>query len=134
MPVGTTLLQLRKMLNCEVGAEMDESIAPAQVEINNQLLNNFQSFLVTQHAYLRWKVRASLQAVVGQQYYSLPAGIDFDRLEKPAFTNLTNFRHKVGFGIGQEEYNIFRSDLGVRATPVLKWDLVNVFGTLRIEL
>lgn len=134
MPVGTTLATLRQMLSAECGDEMDESLAPAPVMLNNQLLNNWQSFLVNQHGYLRGKARVSLAALAGQQYYDLPAGIDFDRLEKPEFTNLSNFRYTIGFGIGQREYNIFRSDLGVQATPVMKWDLVNTGGKLQIEL
>lgn len=122
------------MLNAECGEEMDETISPARVAVNNQLLNNQQAFLVNQHAYLLGKVRVSLAANVGQQYYGLPAGIDFDRLEKPEFTNVSNFRYRIGFGIGQEEYNLFRSDLGVTASPVMRWDLVNVGGSLQIEL
>lgn len=134
MAVGTTLATLRKMLNVETGDEMDETISPARVAINNQLLNNQQLFMVNQHAYLLGKVRVQLAAVVGQQYYNLPAGIDFDRLDKPEFTNVNNFRYRVGFGIGQEEYNLFRSDLGVQASPVMRWDLVNVNNVLQIEL
>lgn len=134
MPIGTQLVTLRKMLNAEMGEEMDETISPARVAINNQLLNNQQSFLVNQHAYLLGKVRKELTAVVGQQYYDLPAGIDFDRLEKPEFTNVNNFRYRIAYGIGQEEYNLFRSDLGVQASPVMRWDLVNTGGKLQIEL
>ncbi len=134
MPIGTPLATLRQMLNAETGEEMDESISPARVAINNQLLNNQQAFLVNQHAYLLGKTRAQLQANAGQQYYNLPTGIDFDRLEKPEFTNVSNFRYRIGFGIGQEEYNLFRSDLGVTASPVMRWDLVNTNGQLQIEL
>lgn len=134
MPTGTQLVQLRKMLNCEAGQEMDETISPATVAINNQLLNNQQSFLVNQHSFLLGKTVVNLQATVGQQYYVVPAGIDFDRLEQPTFTNVNNFRYRIGYGIGQEEYNLFRSDLGVRASPVMRWQFVNVNGVLQIEL
>jgi hypothetical protein len=132
MPVGTSLATLRKMLNVESGEEMDESISPARVAINNQLLNNQQAYLANQHAYLLGKTRVTLAAVVGQQYYNLPSGIDFDRLEKPEFTSVANFNYRIGFGIGPEEYNRFRA--GMQASPVMKWDLVNVSGTLQIEL
>src|ERR1700744_4644580 len=134
MPVGTTLAALRAMLNAEAGEETDESISPARVGINNALLNNQQLFLANQHAYLRGKTRVELNAIAGQQYYDLPAGIDFDRLEKPEFTNVSNFRYRLGFGIGQEEYNVFRSDLGEQSSPVMRWDLVNYQGALKIEL
>ncbi len=134
MPVGTTLLTLRKMLNVETGDEMDETISPANVDINNQLLNNQQLFLANNHSYLVGKTRVELPAVVGTQYYDLPAGIDFDHLDKPEFTNVANFRYRLGFGIGQEEYNLFRSDLGVQASPVMKWDFVNVAGVRKIEM
>lgn len=133
MPIGTTLVNLRKMLNAECGEEMDETISPARVAINNQLLNNQQSFLANQHAYLLGKVRVQLTAVVGQQYYDLPSGIDFDRLDKPEFTNVANFRYRIAFGITQEHYNLFRSDLGVQSSPVMRWDLVNT-TKLQIEL
>ena len=121
------------MLNVECGEEADETISPARVSINNRLLNTQQSFLVNQHAYLLGKVRKELTAVIGQQYYDLPTGIDFDRLEKPEFTNQSNFRYRIGFGIGQEDYNLYRSDLGVQASPVMRWDLVNT-TSLKIEL
>ena len=138
MPVGTQLSVLRQMLNAECGEEMDESISPARVAINNQLLNNQQAFLFAQHSYLRGKTVVSLPGVVGQQYYNVPAGIDFDRLEQPTFTNVNNFRYRVGYGIGQEEYNLFRSDLGVTASPVMRWQMVNVpvasVLTLQIEM
>lgn len=126
------------MLHAEAGEEMDETISPAMISKENQLLNNMQAFLVNQHAYLLGKARVELAAVVGTQYYDLPSGVDFDRLESPEFINVANFRYRLGFGIGQEEYNIFRSDLGVRASPVMRWDLVNVTSgattKLQIEL
>ena len=122
------------MLNAECGDEMDETISPARVAINNQLLNTQQRFLANQHDYLRGKVRVELPAVVGQQYYTPPTGIDLDRIEKPAFTNVNNFRYRIAYGIGQEDYNLFRSDLGVQASPVMRWDMVNVGGVLKVEL
>lgn len=134
MPVGTTLAVLRQMLNAECGDEMDETISPALVAPNNQKLNNQQSFLFTQHAYLRGKTVVSLPAVVGQQYYAMPAGIDFDHLEKPSFVNVANFRYRLGYGIGQEEYNIFRSDLGVTASPVMRWQMINAGSGLQVEM
>ncbi|MEI6195399.1 MAG: hypothetical protein WCS42_13825 [Verrucomicrobiota bacterium] len=133
MPIGTTLAKLRTMLNAECGEEMDETISPARVSVNNQLLNNQQTFLVNQHGWLRGKTIVNVPAVVGQQYYDLPAGIDFDRLEKPEYTNISNVRYRLGYGIGQDEYNMFRSDLGVKASPVMRWQLVNT-TKLQIEL
>jgi hypothetical protein len=122
------------MLMAEVGEEMDESLAPSLVTRYNQLLNNQQLFMDNQHAYLRGKARVSLAVTPGTQFYDLPTGIDFDRLDKPEFTNVANFRYRISFGIGQEDYNIFRSDLGVKASPVMKWDIVNTGGKLQIEL
>lgn len=134
MPTGTALSVLRRMVNAECGEEMDETISPALVSVWNQLLNNQQIFLDNQHGYLRGKVRVQLSAVVGQQYYDLPSGVDYDRLEKPVFTNITVFRYPMGFGIGQEEYNVFNSTLGITGSPCMRWDLVNVSGSFKIEL
>jgi hypothetical protein len=134
MPDGTTLATLRQMFNAECGEEMNETISPARVAINNQLLNNQQSFLFTQHSYLRGKTVATVAATVGGQYYALPAGIDMDHLELPLFTNINNFRYRIAYGIGQEEYNLFRSDLGVTSSPVMRWQLVNTNAGLQVEL
>ena len=126
MPVGTQLSVLRTMLNAECGEEMDETVSPALVARNNQVLNNQQAFLYAQHAYLKGKAVVSLQGAVGTQYYNVPGGIDFDHLEHPVFTNVSNFRYRIGYGIGQEEYNLFRSDLGVTASPVMRWQIINI--------
>ena len=133
MATGTTLVNLRKMLNGELEDELDETIASAGVDTKNQKLNNMQSFLYGQHNFLRGKVRVSLPLTPGQRYYTLPAGIDFDHLDKPQYTTVAGFRYEVYFGIDQPEYNVYRSDLGVQATPVIRWDLVNVAGVLQIE-
>lgn len=138
MPVGTKLSVLRQMLYSEVGDEMDETISPSLIPSYNQKLNNQQAFLFAQHSYLRGKTVVNLQANIGQQYYSLPSGIDFDHLEQPTYTNVSNFRYRIANGITQEDYNLFRSDLGVMASPVMKWQLINIIiatvETLQIEL
>lgn len=126
MATGTTLVQLRKLLNAEIEDEMDETISNAGIARKNQLLNNQQAFLANQHDYLKGKIRVSLPIVPNQQYYDLPAGIDFDHLDKPQFTVNANWRYQVAFGINTNDYNIFNSDLGVTAIPILRWDLVNV--------
>lgn len=122
------------MLNSECGEEIDESISPARTSINNQLLNNQQAFLVNQHSYLRGKTVVQLAATVGTQYYDLPAGIDFDRLEEPVYTNVVNFRYRVNYGITQDDYNIYRSDQAVTGSPVFRWQIINIGGVLKIEL
>ena len=113
---------------------MDEAISPARVAINNQLLNNQQAFLLGQHAYLRGKTRVTFPLVVGQQFYPITTPvngtpfnklIDLDRPETIEFVNYSNFRYKITFGIGQNEYNIYNSIYGVAGVPVMKWDLVN---------
>jgi len=135
MAIGTTLGKLRQMLNVEVGEEMDETISPARIQINNQLLNNQQAFLVGQHAYLRGKTRVSLALSPLQQFIpvsSLVNGtplnqlIDLDRPETTEFINFSNFRYRLTFGIGQMEYNIYNSSYGIAGVPCMKWDMVNV--------
>jgi hypothetical protein len=134
MPTGTTLATLRAMLNGETGEEMDEAISPARVAINNQILNNQQSFLFTQHGYLRGKAVVELPVVIGTRYYDVPAGIDFNCLEEPIYTTLATYRYRISNGISQEDYNVFRSDLGVQSSPVMRWQLINISGALKIEL
>ena len=134
MPTGTTLATLRAMLNAEIGAEMDETISPANIPIHNRLLNTQQRFLISQHAYLLGKVRVELPLIVGQQYYDPPGGIDFDRLDLPLFTNVNNFRYEVKYGIGQPEYNYWDSSRGLKSSPVFNWDRVLINGVKKIEV
>lgn len=122
------------MLNTETGDEVDETISPGRVTVNNQLLNNQQSFLDNQHAYLRGKTVVTLAAVVGTRYYNVPDGIDFDRLEEPVFTNMKGFHYEMEYGIKQSDYNVFQSDIGQTSSYVYRWQLINIAGTLKIEL
>jgi len=134
MPTGTPLSVLRQMLNCEVGEEMDETISPARIGINNLLLNNQQAFLYGQHAFIQGKTRATLPLVALQQFISIYTPIngaplckliDLDRPETTEFVNYQRFRFALRFGIGQMEYNVYNSSYGVAGVPIMKWDIVN---------
>lgn len=135
MAVGTQLSVLRTMLNAEVGNELDEAIAPGGVGIDNQTLNNQQSFLASQHVFLLRKARVEVDLTIGTQFYPLPGGIDIDRVDKPGFVRIGNtFRYEVWFGIGQPEYNAFDSARGITGSPVRRWDLVDVAGVRKLEV
>ena len=134
MAVGTPLSVLRQMLNAEVGVDMNETASPASVPINNRLINNQQAFLCGQHSYLIGKTRVSFPLTPYVQFYPLNSLLngspinqlmDFDRPEATDFINYSNFRYRMSFGIGQEDYNIYNSTYGVAGVPVMKWDLVN---------
>ena len=139
MAIGTQLVTLRAMLNAEIDEELDESVAPGDIANKNQKLNNQQAFLANQHTYLLGKTRVSLQLNPGQQYYTVPTGIDFDHLDKPQYTTVSTgpsgngIVYEVGFGIDQPEYAVFSTSSGMTFSPCLKWDLVNVGGVLKIE-
>lgn len=123
------------MLNAELGNELDETVAPGSVAIDNQLLNNQQAFLAAQHAYLLRKARVEVALTVGTQYYSVPTGVDMDRIDKPSYVRIGNtFRYEVWFGINQTEYNAFDSARGITGQPVRRWDLIDVSGTRKIEV
>lgn len=135
MPIGTQLSVLRKMLNAECGNVLDETIAPGGVDIDNQILNDEQTFLVNQHSLLLQKARAEIALVQGTQYYTFPTTLDIDRVEKPAYVRIGNqFRYRVDFGIGQQEYNAFDSGRGIQGTPVRRWDIVIVNGVRKVEV
>jgi len=134
MAVGTTLVQLRKMLNAEIEDEIDETISNAGITRKNQLLNNMQQFLWNQHDYLRGKVRVEAPIPADTQYCDLPTGIDLDHLDKPTYVLMNNWRYEVQFGIKVTDYNVFNSSLGVKSQPIYKFDFVNVDGTLMMEV
>lgn len=135
MPAGIALSVLRTMLNAECGSEPSETVAPGSVTIDTQLLNNNQQFLASQHAYLLRKARAEIALVAGTQYYALPATIDMDRPDYPAYVKIENStRYRLEFGIGQREYNAYDSVSGVTGSPVRRWDIVDVNGVRKIEV
>lgn len=134
MPTGTTLVNLRKMANAECGEEMDETISPALKPVWNQIFNNQQTFLDALHSFLRGKVTVDLAAVAGTRYYTVPTGIDMDRLELPVYTNVGSFRQRIEYGITQADYNVYRSDQSVTGSPVFRWQLINIASVLKVEL
>jgi hypothetical protein len=134
MPVGTTLLTLRQMLRAEIGENLDETASPANVTLHNRLLSTKQSWLANQHAYLLSKVRKEVALTAGTRLYTLPTGIDLDRLDQPAYTKLGNFRFWMEFGIRQEHYNAFDPTLDMRCDPVIRWDIINDAGTRKLEV
>lgn len=134
MAVGTTLLNLRKMLNAEIEDELDETISNSGVAWKNQILNNQQFFLANQHTYLLGKTRVSLPLSPGTQYYDVPGGIDMAHLDKPQYVVSSNWRFEVSFGILTIDYNIFNPELGATSIPILKWDLVNTGDGLQIQV
>lgn len=134
MAIGTELSTLRAMLKAEIGAELDDTVAPGNIALYTRLLNNQQAWLVGEHAFLNWKVRVTLPVTVGTRYYDLPDGIDFQRLEKPVYTNYNGFRYEIHYGISQPHLNVFRSDDGVTGNPVMRWQIVDTGDGRQIEV
>lgn len=123
------------MFRAEVGQELSETIAPAEVSRQNQILNNQQKWLLNQHAFLLGRAKAEVSLSAGTQYYTFPeSSIDIDRVEKNAFVLWGGTRYPLRFGITPAEYNTFDSDLDERSVPAMAWDLVDVSGSLQIEI
>jgi len=140
MARGTTLLILRKMLKAECGIELDETVSSSEDAKLNLMLSNQQKWLVGQHAFLFGKVRKDVALAAGTRFHTFPeSDLDIDRVDPEAVVKVgtTNpVRYNVHFGIGQEQYVTWDSEATPPATvdPVMRWDLVNDGGTLKIEV
>lgn len=135
MPVGTTLVNLRAMLKAEIGDEMSESITTANDARYNRLLANQQIWLVGKDAWLLpGKVQKEVALTAGTRLYSLPAGIDLQQLDAPAYVKFGNIRFVIEHGISQDNYNAMDPALNMRSNPIFRWDIVDDSGTRKLEV
>lgn len=126
---------MRTMFKAECGIELNESVATGDNARYLQLANNQISWLIGQDAWLLGKTEAEIPLTPGTRYYTFPeTTIDIDRVETFAYVKQPNgYRYPVHFGIGQPQFNCFANETA-QQDPVLRWDLVNISGSLKVEV
>lgn len=137
MARGTTLANLRQMLKAEIGAGLDESVQGAGDAALNLLLANQQKWLLGQLGFVLGKVRVDLELTAGTRYYTFPeTTIDIDRVDPEVWVTWDedSIRRRVEFGITQEHFQAWDSEADEKLDWVRRWDLVNVNGTLKLEV
>lgn len=133
MARGTSLEVLVDMLKAEVRQSQRVNVGVDYEATLKQTIRRTQATLYDSYDWpiLRVKPFKVLQA--GERYYDLPTELDFEQIEKVA-VYWGGVPEPVYRGIGFEEYAQYDSDQGVRADPVLKWDIAATDTVPQIEV
>lgn len=140
MPRGTALSELRAMFKAECGLELSESITVADDANFNRRLRMAQQWLVGQGGFLLGKGRAEISLTAGTRFYDFPeTELDIDRVTPDVFVKMGDepLRRCVHFGIGQEQYQVWDSELSPpqKLDWVRRWDLVQTASDgLQVEV
>lgn len=125
MPLGTTLGELVNMVRLEAGQSASPSTGRNTNEAVKQHIRRTYRRLHNDFHWPHLNIRRDLELQAGQRYYTLPAGIDFQRLNDQAYTQEVGddqWRPLV-FGIGVAHFNAVDSEADVREDPVRAWDV-----------
>lgn len=131
---GQQLTRILAGLRAELSRSTDVAIGTDDSEILIQRLRRTQEKLYADFdwPFLR-RVFPPVPLQAGQRYYDLPDKLNVERVEQAAVW-YDRRPLPVERGIGFDDYLIFNSDLGDRATPALKWDVRDVDGATQIEI
>lgn len=121
MARGTSLGQLIDDLRAEVGHSLQPSLGKSTRDVLIHTITRVQRRLWDDYSWPFLRVQRDISINAGQRYYNLPSDVVFERIERVE-TKHGNVWTKLKYGIGAPEYNQHDSDLGVRTTPIRKYD------------
>lgn len=124
MALGNTLGGMLAMLKAEArltqltaaGLNADASL--------RQLLRRTQDDLWLEIEWPHLRVWRDITTQAGEQYYDLPADLDFNRIYEVK-QKWNNLWRTVDNGIGEHEYNLYDPEQNRRTDPVNRWQLYN---------
>lgn len=152
MAYGTLLSTLRTMLRAEIGQTMDTAQSTSEDTRDNQLLANKQLWLADSHDWPVLENKWDLSVPAATRYIALPTAIIqgtsnvIININRPLEVNVLYAQRylPVGWEIGEEEYNVWNSNLTppFKADPLRKvqltdatnievWPIPNTTQTLR---
>lgn len=135
MARGTSFGQIVQMLRDEIGrSNAAGSAGVADYSQLKRLANRYYEtlFLDYDWPHLRF-VSARVPLSAGERYYDVPTTLDYERFERIVLW--TNGRpYTLDRGIDAEDYQVFSSEDGERADPVLKWDIRHTGTKEQIEV
>ncbi|HXI56133.1 MAG TPA: hypothetical protein VNO55_08745 [Polyangia bacterium] len=122
MARGTQLIKLLEMLRGELGRATSVAVGVDDAEGLKIKLRARQELLYDDYdwPFLRERFRKDL--LWTERYYDLPTGLNLERIEE-AHVWYGNLPRPIERTIEEQDYAYFRSDDGIVADPVLKWDV-----------
>lgn len=133
MAVGTQFLQLVTRLKAELKRVPDVAVGVDDREVLKETLNHQYDLLYKQKDWAHLRKVFTLTLAAGQRYYTFPAGLSLDRIERvAAYWGGSPFDAQRG--IDFEEYATYDSDNDQRADPVQRWDAKWTGSSTQIEV
>jgi hypothetical protein len=123
MARGTSFLELRVMLRSELRRSINPAVGVEDVpELNRLIVRNYEQLWWAHEWPHLLKFFPVIPMQAGQNMYDMPAGLGYERIKDVAawFNNLPL---RIERGITFEDYAISNPALGMRSSPVLKWDV-----------
>ncbi len=120
MARGTTLGQMVTMLREEIGDATSAALGQNNLAHLKRILQRTQSFLWNDHAWPHLRVYREEALQAGQQFYTFPADLSFDRIENVWVRYDEDWRPML-YGIEAYHYNASDPELNDREDPPLRW-------------
>jgi len=123
MARGTQFSALTVMLRDELGRSDSPAVGVSDLPRLYNAINRVYAEIAVDYdwPHLR-KTFSKITLNPGQQYYDFPSDLNYDRVEMARVWWLGTPK-KVHKGITLDDYTAFDSTSGVRADPVVKWDI-----------
>lgn len=110
------------MLREELGRSSNVAVGVDDAIGLKQKLARAQQLLYDDYDWPFLRERFVLQLNAGQRYYTMPAGLNIERIEE-TYLYYGTLPRPMERGIEEEDFASFNSDNGVMADPALKWDV-----------
>lgn len=123
MARGIAFSELVSQLRDELGRANSASVGVADLSALKQTINRVYESVYDEYDWPHLRksfTRTTLSA--GQQYYDLPSGLNYERIESMR-TWYNSIPIPVTRGIDVDDYAIYDPEADERADPVEKWDI-----------
>ena len=136
MARGSTLAQVRQMVNAELGDSLVTTTKQTSTLINRRIVQT-QLWLSNEYKWPFLFGSFDVSVSAGQRFPSIPATLNLDNstLVSAKWNLLWN---PVVYGIGPHEYNIYDSERGIQSSPITRWKEYNgtphAAGTMTLEV
>ena len=120
MARGTNLARLLTMFRAETGRAQVAGVGINDDLANRTLLARVQDQLWLDHEWGFLRVDRDFTTQAGQQFYSFPADLSYERIHSVA-TKWNVQWVPMAEGIGEHEYNLYDPTLNSRNDPVRRW-------------
>jgi len=118
---GTSLGQLITDLRSESGHSLQANLGKSTRDVLINILQRTQSRLWEDYSWPFLAIKRDITIAAGQRYYDVPTDLVFERIERVEFKH-GDIWSKMHYKISADNYNSHDSDLGVRSTPITRYD------------